>query len=79
MGTTTKHRRLRFKKEQLNFVDDPPIPNLDSKFDVDLQPNSRLRRWWRCSSVVDSFVQQLDSKLHYFNGEEMHEIIKKIH
>ncbi len=30
-----------------------------------------------CSSVVDRFVQQIDNRLHFFNGEEKHEIIKK--
>jgi hypothetical protein len=47
---------LRFEKEQLNFVDDPPITNLDFELDVDLQPISRLQRWRRYLGVVNSFM-----------------------
>jgi len=72
-----RHKRLKLEKEQLNFVNYPLIPNLDFKFNVDLQPNSRLQRWRKCSGVVDSFVQQMDSRLHSFNGEEKQEIVKK--
>jgi len=68
---------LRFKKEQLNFANDPPIPNFNSGLNVDLQPNSKLRRWRRCLRVVNNFVQQMDSKLHSFNGEEKQEIVKR--
>jgi hypothetical protein len=68
---------LKLEKEQLNFVNDPLIPNLDFELNVDLQPNSRLRRWRRCSGVVNNFVQQMYSRLHSFNGEEKQEIVKK--
>ncbi len=33
--------------------------------------------WRRCSCVVNNFVQQMDGKLHSFNGEEKWEIVKK--
>jgi hypothetical protein len=68
---------LRLEKKQFNTANDPPIPNFDFELDVDLQPNSRLRRWKRCSGVVDNFVQQMDSRLHSFNGKEKLEIAKK--
>ncbi len=57
--------------------DDLPMLNLDSELDVSLQPNSKLRRWKRCPSVVDIFMQQMNSRLYFFNGEEKQEIIKK--
>jgi hypothetical protein len=54
------------------------MANLDHyEFDADLQPNSRLSRWRRCSSVVNNFVQQMDNIHHFFNGVEKQEIIKK--
>jgi hypothetical protein len=51
-------------------------PNLDFELDVDLQPTSRLRRWRRCLGVVNNFMQQMDSRLHFFNGKKK-EIVKK--
>jgi hypothetical protein len=47
------------------------MANFDNfELDVDLQPNSRLQRWRKCSSVADNFMQQMDSIQYSFNGVE---------